>query len=76
VLFLASEASADITGTTIVVDGGQTPPEGKDFRLDPPRWTDTSDQLKPMGIGVAVVDEDGVVAGDPGPAFDAGTMAS
>ena len=27
--------AAYITGTTIVVDGGQTLPEGKDFRLEP-----------------------------------------
>src|SRR3546814_11534420 len=29
-------------------------------------------QLEPMLVGVAVVDEDGVEAGDAGPAFDAG----
>ena len=35
VLFLASDEAEYITGTTIIVDGGQTLPEGKDFRLNP-----------------------------------------
>ncbi len=35
VLFLASEEASYITGTTIIVDGGQTLPEGKDFRIKP-----------------------------------------
>lgn len=36
VLFLASDEAEYITGTTILVDGGQTLPEGGDFRLTPP----------------------------------------
>jgi 3-oxoacyl-[acyl-carrier protein] reductase len=35
VCFLASEEAGFITGTTIVVDGGQILPEGSDFRIAP-----------------------------------------
>jgi 3-oxoacyl-[acyl-carrier protein] reductase len=34
-LFLASDEAEYITGTTILVDGGQTVPEGADFRVMP-----------------------------------------
>jgi 3-oxoacyl-[acyl-carrier protein] reductase len=36
-LFLASDEADFITGTTILVDGGQILPEGSDFRINPDR---------------------------------------
>lgn len=37
VLYLASGEASYVTGATIIVDGGQTLPEGSDFRINPTR---------------------------------------
>lgn len=49
VRFLVDDASSFITGTTILVDGGQTLPEGKDFSIAPQsNWVAKANHDMPM----------------------------